>query len=121
MILGHLYVVSTTLTRPPKDKLAICVCSERNLFVWINTNPRPHGVGQFKIVGNSHNALTHDSHLDCSRLTTFLPAELQAAQDRGPISNALALAILEFLETDRPSTLTDGHYGLLVANLKALV
>ena len=120
MILGHLYVVSTTLTRPPKDKLAICVCNERNLFVWINTNPRPHGVGQFKIDGNSHGALNHESHLDCSRLTTFLPAELHAAQDRGPISPELASAIVEWLEAERPITLTDGHYKLLLDNLRAI-
>ena len=49
MNVGRVYVVRTTLSRPPKDKLTICICSSEDLFFWINTDPRSHGVGQLQL------------------------------------------------------------------------
>jgi hypothetical protein len=116
---GHVYVVYTVLTKPPKNKITICVCAAENLFLWINTKPRPHDVGQFALTGTDHAALTHDCYLDCSRVTTF-GAELTSALHRGPISKALAARIVEFIEKKPPKTLPGRYLNLIISNLSKL-
>jgi len=120
LILGHVYVVPTTLTKPPKDKLTICVCVDQSLFVWFNTKPRSHGHGQLPIAATEHPALTHDCYLDCSRVTSFPPRELAAAQQRDRISAALAARIIAYLEANPPKTLPGRHRQLIIDNLQAL-
>ena len=120
MNVGHLYVVNTTLTRPPKDKLVICVCPASKLFIWINTLPRQHGVAQLQLAAVDHGALTHECYLDCSRVTTFLKHELDAALDRGRISPALAQRIVAFVQAENPKTLTPAQLSLIGTNLGAL-
>jgi hypothetical protein len=120
VIAGHLYVVRTVLTKPPKDKLAICVCAERNLFLWINTLPRPHGVAQMPLAADDHGALTRACHLDCSQVWTFLPHELAAAQDRGPIDVGVAARLLLFMQTNPPKTMTAKHLQIIVETMAAL-
>lgn len=121
MNLGHLYVVFTTLTRPPKDKLAICICPSSNLFIWINSDPRHHGVAQMPLAATDHDALTKACYLDCSRVTTFLPGELAAAKDRGLISPALAASIVGFITQNKPKTLPQVQFDLIVGNLSTLI
>jgi hypothetical protein len=117
---GHLYVVHTTLTNPPKDKLVICVCDAVPLFLWINTHPRHHGIGQMPLISTDHAALAHNCHLDCSRLTSFRPAEIGGALDRGIISQALAAQIVQFVTENPPKTLIRPHLDKVVSNLGAL-
>ena len=122
MNVGHVYVVLTTLSRPPKDKITLCICAASNLFFWINTRPRPHGIGQVALRADDHRqALTHDCYLDCSRVTTFLPDELEAARHRGAISPALAARIVETLSREPPKTLAPRHLKLAIANLSSLL
>jgi hypothetical protein len=120
VIAGHVYVVHTTLTRPPKDKITVCVCATDNLFFWLNTEPRGHGVGQLPLRSGDHAALSRDCFLDCSRITTFLPPELAAAKDRGQISGALARRIVEFLSENPPHTLSPRHINVAITSLSAL-
>lgn len=117
MNLGHLYVVHTTLSKPPKDKLVICVCAEANLFMWINSLERPHGDGQMPLVQNEHSALSKACFLDCSRVTTFRPHELAAAQDRGKISAALNEKIVGFLTEHPPRLLPPNQRAKVIGNL----
>lgn len=49
--LGHVYIVQTVLTKPPKDKYAVCVCPVNGFFVWINSKPRAHGKDQMPFGG----------------------------------------------------------------------
>jgi hypothetical protein len=114
---GHVYVVYTVLTKPPKNKIILCVCAAENLFLWINTKPRPHDVGQLALTATDHDALTHNCYLDCSRVTTFT-AELASALHRGPISETLAARIVEFLKQKPPKTLPGKHLNLIITNLK---
>jgi hypothetical protein len=116
---GHVYVVYTVLTKPPKNKITICVCTAENLFLWINTKPRPHDVGQFALRTRDHAALTHDCYLDCARVTTF-GAELTSALHRGPISKVLAARIVEFIEKKPPKTLPGRYLNLIISNLSKL-
>lgn len=118
---GHVYVVFTTLARPPKDKITLCICAAENLFFWINTAPQRHGIGQLPLVAADHAALTHDCHLDCSRVTTFLPGELDGAQPRGPVSPQLASKVVELLANDPPKTLTPKHVRVAIENLSTLI
>jgi hypothetical protein len=97
MNLGHVYVVRTTLSKPPKDKIVLCVCDQQNLFFWFNTKPSPRGVGQLLCEPTDHNALTHQCYLDLSRVTTLLPLEINAAQDRGTITKTFADKAIEAL------------------------
>lgn len=115
---GHVYVIHTTLTRPPKEKIAICICDKRNLFFWVNTNQRAHGIGQLPLVASDHHALSHDCFLDCSRVTTFSEHELGDAKHRGPVSEDLARRIVAFLQKEPPRTLPQGHVTLALANLQ---
>ena len=117
MNVGEVYVVFTTLARPPKDKITLCVCTAQNLFVWINTLPNRSGIGQFPLGPSDHSALSHDCFLDLSRMTTFSAAELASARGRGPISRALAARILAFVASDPPKTLPPRQLRILIENL----
>jgi hypothetical protein len=116
---GHVYVVYTVLTKPPKNKITICVCAAENLFLWINTEPRTHNVGQFALTATDHDALTHDCYLDCSRVTTFRE-ELDSAIHRGPISKTLAARIVTFLHKTPPKTLAPRYRNLIITNLSRI-
>jgi hypothetical protein len=59
MKLGRVYVVRTTLSRPPKEKLTVCISSDEALFFWINTDPRSHGVGQLALAATDCLCLSH--------------------------------------------------------------
>ncbi len=118
--IGSVYVIRTGLTRPPKDKITLCVGISVDLFLWINTSPRPHGVGQIALSAKDHAALTHDCYLDCSRVTTFLPHELATARDRGPISAPLAQRLHQALTETPPKTLTPQTLQQLLAALATL-
>lgn len=122
MKVGQVYVVKTSLARPPKDKITVCVSADADipLFLWINSNPRRDGIGQFPLTAGDHSAPSRDCFLDCARVTTFPKRELEAAVNRGPISPSLANRIVEFLETSRPKTLPAVHLKLVIANLSAL-
>ncbi len=120
MIVVHVYVIYTTLTRPPKDKIALCICAAENLFFWINTNPQRHGSGQLHLVATDHHALSKDCFLDCSRVTTFAPREMGDAKHRGAISADLARRVVQFLQDDPPRTLSPRFVNLAIANLSRL-
>lgn len=121
MVVGRVYVIYTTLARPrPKDKIVLCICAAADLFFWINTDPARHGIGQLPLVATDHPALTHDCHLDCSRVTTFPPRELEAAEPRAPISKALARRIVAELQANPPKTLPATQLALAIANLSQL-
>lgn len=120
MIVGHVYVVHTTLARPAKDKITLCICAAENLFFWINTNPPTHGIGQFRLSATDHAALSRDCFLDCSRVTTFPQRELDAAQHRGGISADLARRVVAFLRNDPPKTLPRRFVTLAIENLSTL-
>jgi hypothetical protein len=120
LAVGHVYIVHTTLSNPPKDKITICICASDNLFFWINTKPRPHGIGQMHLKAADHTALTHDCFLDCSRMTTFQPYEMEGAMHREPISRDLAQRIVRFLKDEPPRTLPPRYVNLAIANLSAI-
>jgi len=119
---GHVYIVNTILSRPKKDKITLCVCAADNLFMWLNTEPRARGVGQFKLQSDDHTALSHDCYLDCSRVTTFPQSELNNSIERDVISPQLAKRIVSFLEdpSTSPKTLHKLHIDLIIKNLGAL-
>jgi hypothetical protein len=79
--IGRVYIVFTTLTKPPKQKFALCLSAERQLFVWFNTNPRSHGRDQLLCEAGCHELIEHDSYLDLSRMVTHLQAEIDAGKE----------------------------------------
>jgi hypothetical protein len=119
--LGHVYVVYTTLARPPKDKITICVCAVNGFFLWINTEPRQHGIGQFPLARADHACLTHDCFLDCSRVIVHSEAEIAAAAQRGPISKDLATRIVAYLTKSPPKTFAPRHLRLVIEQLSAFI
>jgi hypothetical protein len=119
---GDVCIIRTTMTRPPKDKIVLCCCVADGLFLWINSEARKHGVGQMPLVQTDiPSVLSHDSVLDCSRLTTFLPKELAMARHRASISGGLAGRIIDYLEKTRPKTLPPRHLRLIIENLSTLL
>lgn len=113
-------MLSTQQTNPPKVKLALCVCSESNWFLLINTLPRFHGVGQMPLAEDDHIALTHECYMDCSKLFSFPVAERAASRDRGVISEEIADKLIEFVETENIITLTLDQKVKIVNNLSRL-
>lgn len=96
---GHVYVIHTTLTRPePKDKITVCVSAGDGYFVWFNSEPPHHGVGQLPCGESDHNALSKECFLDLSRITFFGEAEVSTARDRGPVSDELRDRILAVID-----------------------
>jgi hypothetical protein len=121
LIVGEVAVVFTALSKPPKIKITICVGDNPPLFLWINTEPRQHGVGQMPLTSADHpQALKHDCYLDCSRVTTFPPGEMANAKARGSISPALAAKIADFIEENRPVTLRIEQQRLIVDGLREI-
>lgn len=114
--IGHVYVVKTTLTKPPKEKIVICICNVDNLFFWFNTKSQHHGIGQLPCCADDHSALSHDCFLDISRVTTFLPAEIEAAQDRGALSAEFKQKVQTLL-SDGIATLAPKFLDLAKRNL----
>ncbi|MBT2186601.1 hypothetical protein [Sphingobium nicotianae] len=88
-----------------------------NLFAWINTDARYHGIAQVPLAANDHAALKHACFLDASRVTTFREQELQAALDRGCISSGLAARVIACVQAEQPRTLTPSQLALFTANL----
>ena len=120
--IGHVYVIYTTITKPPKDKITICVCAANSYFLWINSLPRVHGVGQMELQAADHPAaLNKDCFLDCSKITVFSTQEISRAEHRGQISHDLAERIIEFLEKHPPKTLPEKHRALIADNLRGLL
>jgi hypothetical protein len=117
---GQVCVIRTSLSRPPKEKLTLCICASENLFFWLNTDPRTHGIGQLALAASDHQALSHDCYLDCSRVTTFPPSELKAAAMRDVISVELARRIVAFLQHTPPKTLAPRYLKLAIENLSTL-
>lgn len=86
------------MTKPlPKNKIVVCVEASKPLFVWFNSNAALHGQGQLACSPADHPALSHHCFLDLSRVTTFLPNEVQAAQPRALLSPQLMARICDMV------------------------
>lgn len=95
---GHVYVIFTKLTKPePKHKIVVCISPDPPFFVWFNTSPQSHGIGQLPCSADDHDALTRDCYLDLSRVTTFLFDEIASAESRGPLSDEMKGRICELI------------------------
>lgn len=92
LVTGHVYVIFATIAKPPKDKLTICVCAGKNLFLWINTKRNDRQDGQLPLRADDHGVLDRDCFLDCSFVSTFPPVSLASARDRGPSQTTCAIA-----------------------------
>jgi hypothetical protein len=113
---GHLYWITFGFIQPPHEKISLCICSERPLFFWINSNPKPHGIGQLQVSVQLCPILRYDSVLDLSGAKTGAEADLNTARHAGPISGDLrALVIGELSNPIR--LLPDAHRLLALGNL----
>ncbi|MGH6803065.1 MAG: hypothetical protein ACREC3_06830 [Methyloceanibacter sp.] len=73
-------------------------------------------IAQLPCTATDHKALWRDCYLDLSRVTTFLPRELEAAQDQGPISNALRARVCT-MAFEGISTLPSRYVDLILLNI----
>lgn len=117
---GHIYIIDTVLSKPPKEKYALCVCVSDNLFLWINTNPAPHGRDQFPLAEGCHELIKHNSHLDLSKLFRHPEWELEEAKEFPPVSKALCQSIVDRINSGL-DVLPPRHASLVAANLSALL
>ena len=104
--LGHVYIVKTVLSKPPKEKFAMCVCIANGYFFWINTRPAPHGRDQLPLSAGCHELVTHDSHLDLSKIFCHPDWEMDAAKEFPMISESLCNEITAAIETGLPAYTT---------------
>jgi hypothetical protein len=96
--LGHVYIVRTVLTKPPKPKFALCVCVEDGYFVWINSEARRHGNDQLPLAAGCHQLVRHDSYLDLSRVVAHPTHEIEDAREFPCISRDLCNQIVAAIE-----------------------
>lgn len=118
LVTGHVYVIFATIAKPPKDKLTICVCAGKNLFLWINTKRNDRQDGQLPLRADDHGVLDRDCFLDCSFVSTFPPVSLASARDRGPISDDLRNRIIEMFEQTPPRRVPRERVALIIASLR---
>ncbi len=116
---GHVYIVNTVLTKPPKAKFALCVCVAHGFFVWINTNAARHGKDQLDLPAGSHPLVRHDSFLDLSRVVVHPNMELEEAREFPCISRDLRDRIIDAIEAGLV-VLPARHAAIMKANLLAL-
>lgn len=117
--LGHIYIVDTVLSKPPKEKFALCVCVADGLFFWINTNAAPHGKDQLPLASGCHKLITHDSHLDLSKVFKHLDHEIEDAREFPCISEALRDEIVAKIEAGL-DVLSPRHGALITKNLRSI-
>ncbi|MGM4980903.1 hypothetical protein [Rhizobium sp. 11_C7_N12_5] len=96
--IGHVYIVNTVLTNPPKAKFALCVCIEDGYFVWINSAARFHQKDQMPLEAGCHPLVRHDSFLDLSRVIAHSTQEIEAAREFPCISKVLCADIVTALK-----------------------
>ncbi|WEZ84622.1 hypothetical protein P6U16_08640 [Rhizobium sp. 32-5/1] len=118
--LGHIYIVNTVLSKPPKEKYALCVCVAPDYFVWINTKPAPHGRDQLLLQNGCHELVTHDSSLDLSKMFSHPDWEMKNAKEFAQISKALCKDIVGRIEAGL-DVLPPRHAALIAENLRSLL
>ena len=116
---GHVYIIDTVLTKPPKAKFAVCVCVANGYFLWINTKAAPHGRDQMALVAGCHQLVTHDSFLDVSRVVAHPPIELDEAREFACITKEIRDRIIALIDAGT-TVLSPRHAALIKANLMAL-
>lgn len=109
---GHIYIVDTVLTKPPKEKFAICICVNPDYFLWINSESRSHGQDQLPLKEGSHRLITHDSYLDLSRIVAHSAAELEDAREFERISQTFARQIVHAIDAGL-EVLPDRHAQMI--------
>ncbi|MER8979287.1 hypothetical protein [Mesorhizobium sp. M0870] len=97
--LGHIYIVRTALTKPPKAKFALCASVDHGFFLWINSNAKPHGKDQMAIRSGCHELVTKDCFIDLSRVVQHSTFELDDAREFERITVDLANDIIECIDS----------------------
>lgn len=118
--LGHVYIVDTLLTKPPKEKYAVCVCVANGYFLWINSNPRPHNCDQLFLPAGIHELVKHDSYLDVSKVVCHPSFELNNAKEFARLSKECCEAIIEFIDAGL-EVMVPRHASLIRSNLITLL
>jgi hypothetical protein len=118
--IGHVYIVHTNLTTPPKAKFALCVCIEDGYFVWINSEPRPHGNDQLALAAGCHPLVRHQSFLDLSRVIAHPTLEIEEAREFSCISEDLCRKIVNHI-TAGLRVMPARHAQRILDNLSALI
>ncbi|WP_312361947.1 hypothetical protein [Ensifer sp.] len=118
--LGHIYIVPTVLTKPPKDKYAICVCVADGYFIWVNTEARQDGIDQLQIPAGCHRLIRHVSHVDLSRIVKHPDFELDNAKEFECISAHLAQGVIDRVQAGL-DLLPAKHAELIIENLRKLL
>ncbi|WP_312808758.1 hypothetical protein [Agrobacterium cavarae] len=107
------------MTKPPKEKFALCVCIADGLFVWINTDPAPHGRDQLPIPKGCHKLIVHDSHVDLSRIVKHPDWEMEEAKEFPCISKQMRDDIVTKINAG-VDVLSPRHASLITTNLLTL-
>ncbi|TIM94452.1 MAG: hypothetical protein E5Y34_30635 [Mesorhizobium sp.] len=96
--LGHIYIVRTALTKPPKPKFALCASIDYGFFLWINSIAKPHGKDQMAIQSGCHELVVKDCFLDLSRVVQHPTYELEDAREFERITADFANDIIECID-----------------------
>jgi hypothetical protein len=118
--LGHVYIIETVLSKPMKEKYAICVCVADGFFLWFNTEARPHGKDQVAAPAGCHELIKHDSFIDMSKMFRHPDFELAGAKEFARISDQLCQAIIDLIDAG-PEILPPRHAALIRENLETLL
>ena len=106
---GDVLIIFDRLTRPPKQKLHLCICEASSFFLRINSGPRWKPNLPLRAAENDF--LHHDSYLELRSLLHHPRADVEAAQHIGCLTDAMARRVVEAAE--RADTLPPGHKRLI--------
>ena len=118
---GRVYVIPSSVTKPPKDKICLCVCDTRAWFFFVNTKASRIAGGSVLVTALECSALNYDSHLDLSGVVAFQPRELAQGQARDMLADGAIRRVIAALQSGvrtLPKAHADRAIGTLTAALK---
>jgi hypothetical protein len=82
---GDIIKVMAHFAQPPKEKILICVCPIRFKYLVVSTDPYLLApTAQLRVTPQEVRCLSHDSHIDTSKLITLSAMETQYIVDADP-------------------------------------
>jgi len=116
--IGQIYLLFCLYTKPPKPKIAICVCDSKPLFFFINSEPRPYLDQSSQILVTPHELpfLDYNSYINTSEVVTCVePITCIIKKKFSVVPKSVADKIKKTVKSS--TTLAERHIKTILRNL----
>lgn len=116
---GEAYQIRCTYINPPKNKYAICVCAEKPLLFFINTEPRSHFHidTQILVTPKDFHFLKHNSYINTGDIVTcIVPTTCWLLNEYGEIPQGIKEKIIGCVQ--KSTTLAGRHIEWIIESLR---